>query len=463
MRRIVYGFGAVAVCLAIYFSWVEIVSVIVGARGHLARAGQVSGLRNAAEDLLNGSDFSQRRRPTSAGFCPSETSINFAKAAQLIWFNPNLSGGAHTWVFNGAEVIKGLAAYCGSPRLIAEIFFQIKNVLDPAKGPTATGGYQDQKQLGIAFMFFLAKRTPEIWSSLSKAQQEIIDLEMEALMYSSVFTTKDEVSASLGMNGDTNLNRDWNPNYQNGMVGMIIIQSLYWGFDQFESKLAAYDDAAFVDKLRANNMKNLLSTYENSARPPAAVVQDALRKMVNGAIYRFHGITERNVMGLFNYIASRTFSAEINCGLNGGSGIGGYGKMMADCDQLPNVGRKGMLLEFDGWDAGGRRSSAFYAWSGWYTLNYVRAALQIEGWLTPLAVQRSATLSDTMRRYFIGTNDLWFKISPDEGGGYKNYEKGRPGGTFILDERFKKDFGAGANLDLFNLLQRNLGLPTVRD
>ena len=126
-------------------------------------------------------------------------------------------------------------------------------------------------------------------------------------------------------------------------------------------------------------MRNLLSTYTNPERPPATTIQTGLRKLLDGAVYRFHGISDRNLLGLFNYIASRTFSAEISCGLNGGAGIGGYGRIVRNCDLLPNVGRRGMILEFDGWDAEGRRSSSIYSWDAWYPLNYVRAALQIDG------------------------------------------------------------------------------------
>ena len=278
-------------------------------------------------------------RPDVEQFCPNEASVSFAKTAELVWFNPNLSGGAHTWVLNGAEAIKALSAYCGQTRLNMELLVQIRNLLIPVKMPTATGGYQDQKQLGTAFLFLLAKRTPAIWNQLSQPEQTLVDLIMEAFTYSSTFTTKDEVAANLGMNGDTNLNRDWNPNYQNGMVGMIIVTTLYWGFSEFEAKLAAYDDAAFVAKLRANRMNNLLATYASPARPNGAVVQAALRKVVNGSIYRFHGISERDVLGLFNYIASRTFSATISCGLNNGAGIDGYGRIEKNCSLLPNVGQ----------------------------------------------------------------------------------------------------------------------------
>jgi hypothetical protein len=400
--------------------------------------------------------------PAREKFCLGDSSIPLGKFAPSIWFDPNLKGGAHTWVFNGAEVIKGLTAYCGDPRLDTELLAQIRDLLDPAKGPTATGGYQDQKQLGTAFMFFLAKRTPEIWSHLSPAEQSLVDLSMEAFMYSSTFTTKDRVAGYLGMDGDTNLNRDWNPNYQNGMVGMIIVTALYWGFDEFESKLATYDDESFLSRLRANNMKNLVWTYANPARPAGATIQAGLRKRLSGSVYRFHDITERSVAGLFNYIASRTFSATISCGLNNGAGIAGFGRVV-NCNLLPNTGRKGMMLEFAGRDAEGQRSSALYDWDAWYPLNYARAAMQITGWLTPSALTQSTTFAETMNRYAIGSNDLWFKILPEKGGGYLDYEHGEQGGLIVLDSTFDRDHGAAANLDLFNMLQRNLGLDPIKE
>jgi hypothetical protein len=460
MKNFLYILSACTACVLGY-------SIITGNRtwiarlqGHLARADQVSEISHASDAIYREVNSPDRTLPRDQ-FCPSTSSISFAKSAPLVWFDPKLSGGSHTWIVNGAEVIKALTAYCGDFRLNTDLLSQIRNVLTPSKGPTATGGYQDQKQLGVAFMFLIARRTPVIWDQLSEVERALIDLTMEAFMYSSAFTTKDEVAVSLGMNGDTNLNRDWNPNYQNGMVGMIILTALYWGFDQFESELATYDDAAFLRKLRASNLKNLLSTYESPARPKAIAIQAGLRKLVQGEVYRFHGISDRNLLGLFNYIASRTFSAEISCGLNGGSGIDGFGRMVKTCDLLPNVRRKGMILEFDGWDAEGKRSSSTYSWDSWYPLNYVRAALQIDGWLTPSTLGRSATLVETMNRYRIGSNDLLFKLSPEKGGGYRDYAHGTGGETVTFGKAFMKDHGADANVDLFNILQRTLELPAI--
>jgi hypothetical protein len=447
---------------AVYFISID-QSGIAHLRNYTSRAVGAVAKRTSSAEYGNADNIDQMISPARNRFCLSDASVQYAKSAPLIWFDPNLKGGAHTWVFNGAEVVKALTAYCGDSRLVKELLAQIRDLLDPAKGPTATGGYQDQKQLGAAFMFFLAKETPEIWNQLTPAERALTDLNMEALMYSSTFTTKDTVASRLSVNGDTNLSRDWNPNYQNGMVGMIIMTALYWGFNEFEAKLAAYDDAAFLMKLRTNKMKNLLSTYANPAGPPGVVIQAGLRKMVNGAIYRFHDITERNVAGLFNYIASRTFSATISCGLNNGLGIDGFGKIAKNCKLLPNVGLRGMMLEFDSSDAEGPRSSAMYNWDAWYPLNYSRAAMQISGWLTTSSLQQSGTLADTVNRYWLGSHDLWYKISPENGGGYLDYAHGTAGDLIVMDSSFVQDRGASTNFDLFNVLQRNLDMPQIEE
>src|SRR5689334_2004940 len=357
-------------CFLIFIAVVGGQNLIGRLQGHFERAKSSIELVSSSEAVSNElGEVDPERGMESARFCPSEVSISFAKSSQLVWFSPALSGGAHTWVFNGAEVIKALTAYCGDKRLDNELLLQIRTLLDPNKGPTATGGYQDQKQLGAALMFFLVRRTPRIWNALSIAERSLIDLTMEAFMYSSVFTTKDDVASSLGMNGDTNLNRDWNPNYQNGMVGMVIISALYWGFSDFESKVSTFSDSEFRGRLRANNMTNLLTTYDSPERPGSFIIESGLRKAVSGSVYRFHGISERGVLELFNYIAKRTFSATISCGLNNGAGIDSFGRIVNQCDFLPNVGDPGMILEFDGWDAEGKRSSASYSWDAWYPLN----------------------------------------------------------------------------------------------
>ena len=145
-----------------------------------ARAEQISDDLSRASNAIYRDGPSEKSEPHE--FCPSDASVTFASTARLISFNPRLPGGAHTWIFNGSEAVKALAAYCGDSRLNTSFLAQLRHVFSPYQGPTATGGYQDQKQLGVAFLFLLAKRTPAIWDQLSVAEHALVDLNMEALM-----------------------------------------------------------------------------------------------------------------------------------------------------------------------------------------------------------------------------------------------------------------------------------------
>ena len=156
--------ACVVFLIALHFLSID-QSRIALAQNYFSRALRAATMRLATNaEYGDVHDINPTTSPARRSYCPNDASIQYAKSAPLISFNPNLKGGAHTWVFNGAEVTKGLAAYCGDSRLDKELLAQIRNLLDPTKGPTATGGYQDQKQLGAALMFFLAKRTPEIWN-----------------------------------------------------------------------------------------------------------------------------------------------------------------------------------------------------------------------------------------------------------------------------------------------------------
>jgi hypothetical protein len=403
------------------------------------------------------------RAEGASRFCLSPASVAFAKTAPMVWFGRFLAGGAHTWIFNNAEVVKAVTAFCGDRKLDEKLLSQIRFVLAPQRSVTATGGFSDQKQLGAALMMLLARRTPRIWNVLTAREKATADLTMEALAYASVFTTKDTVARQLGMDGDTNLSRDWNPNFPNGMVGMVIVTSLYFGPDRFAALLRTYDDMAFVARLREARMMNLLSTYANPDRPEGAMVQAGLRRIVDGEPYRAWGISYRDPVGLFMRLADRMFSRPVACGLDEGRGIatpGGArsGRAMR-CEGLPDPGRLGMALEFDSTDAEGPRSSASYVFDAWYSLDYIRLALQSEGLLTRARVAADPKLREVLDRMRVGTRDIFFKIDPARGGGYRNYQHGADRGVTVLDGPWDRQYGASTQRNLFDVLQADLGLP----
>ncbi len=351
----------------------------------------------------------------------SDEAVQLALAGQMIWFDPDLSGGAHTWVFNGAEVGKALTSFVGDTRTDAALLQQIRHLLVPGKEPTATGGFQDQKQLGATLMFLLAKQTPRIWNQLDVTEKAKIETIVKACIVSAVFTSSDNSSSTVDMTGA----HSWvhgNPNYRNGTVGQAIVGTLFLGRGPAIQMLTSYDHGQFRAELQSRGLPNLVRTYNSTDpnAPASGEVEAAVRQA-----YVYHGVPHSDLLGLYNDLTMFTYDRVVSCAANpgnvgilGNNGVwGGY--MVSNCASLPNQGQVGMLREFDAQDGGGRRVSAHYANDGWYVNNYIHIALIAMGeWQDTPATQ------EVNRRMRVGTEDLLFKITPNLSGGYRNYQHG---------------------------------------
>ena len=185
---------------------------------------------------------------------PSQTAVNAAISAQLIDFGRSFSGGAHTngAFFGGASIALAVASHAGNTSADARLLEQIRFTLTPGNEPTANGGYPAQHERHATGMFVIVKHTPRIWSMLSATEKARIDLIMKATLVANAFTTSDNnpfVKADTqeyALDGDSNLNRDWNPNYREGMIGGVLTGMAYFGTAEAKTILADYNHAAFV-------------------------------------------------------------------------------------------------------------------------------------------------------------------------------------------------------------------------
>ena len=84
-------------------------------------------------------------------------------------------------------------------------------------------------------MFAIAKQTPRIWDQLTTAEKTKVDLVMKAAFIASAFTTADNNPYILAgtqqytLDADPNLDRNWNPNYREGMLGGVLVGMVYFG------------------------------------------------------------------------------------------------------------------------------------------------------------------------------------------------------------------------------------------
>jgi hypothetical protein len=362
---------------------------------------------------------------------PPQAAVDAAIAAPLIRFNKSISGGAYTngaW-FGGASVTLALASYAGNTSADARLLQQMRYTITGGNEPAANGGYPAQHERHVTGMFALAKLTPRIWNQLTAAEKHKVDLVMQGTLVASAFTTSDanpyitSGQSERTLDADTNLGRDWNPNYREGMVGAMLVGAAYFGPAQAQAMLANFDHAAFLADVQASGLTNLYQTFNwkaanpTSIAPSGATIQSTVRQP-----YRYHGVALTDVMGLYNSLLLDTYGKTVTAGLNGGAGINGAGKIVSGADTLPNKGKLGMLKEFDSTDAGGARSSASYAYDGFrphQTNLLVLIASGLFDASSPVAREAAARLQ-------VGNTDLWYKLDK----GYIGYAKGASQGTF---------------------------------
>lgn len=360
---------------------------------------------------------------------PSQAAVDAAIASPFIRFNRTISGGAHTngaWN-GGASIALAVASYAGNTTADVRLLQQIRYTLTAGNEPTANGGYPSQHEKHVTGMFVIARNTPRIWNQLGAAEKARIDLIMKATFIASAFTTSDNnpyVKAGTqqyALDGDSNLNRGWNPNYREGMIGGILVGMAYFGGPvAADAILANYNHSPFVAELNANSLPNAYETFNWKAANPASAAPSG--SMIESAVrsYRFFGLALADHLKIYQSLANDTYQGAVNAGLNGGAGINGAGRIVSGADTLPNKGVQGMLKEFASVDANGPRSSLIYAFDG-YRPHMTNQLSLIVGGYWP---KGDAIVTGAVTRMDIGNTDLWYKAEK----GYIGYAKGQSQG-----------------------------------
>ena len=365
---------------------------------------------------------------------PPQRAVDAAIAVQLTRHHRGIPGGAHvnTGHRDEAPVILAAAAFAGNTSADARLLEQIRYTLTGGNDITANGGYPAQHDRHVTAMFAIAKLTPRIWAQLSERERHAADLLMKASLVSNAFTTSDHNpfvmarSQQYALDGDANLNRDWNPNYREGMAGGLLVGIVYFGGPEGAQRvLDGYDHDAFVAELAAAGLANAHETFSWKATHPESDAPTG--EMIERAIrdYRYRGLPLSDYMGIYRGLTSDTYGGRVSCGLNGGEGVplpdgSRAGVLLSGCDGLPNKGKAGMLKELDSVDAGGPRSSTTYAYSG-FRVNVVNQYVLVAGgyWKPGEDATRSLELIR------VGAPDLWYRLEH----GYVNYSKGHADGT----------------------------------
>jgi hypothetical protein len=361
---------------------------------------------------------------------PSQTVVGDAIMAALSSYHRNASTG-DIWCLpcDGAPVMLAAAAYTGDTSADARLLQQMRELLGNGKDPFGTGGYAANDERNATAMYAIAKRIPRIFGQLSVAEIHKIDLIMEGTLVADIYATADKTNTGgppRTFDGSTNSNRDWNPNYREGMIGAVLVGTEYFGGQTpTEALLAAYDHAAFTAELQSNGLSNLYFTFDTYQSNPSAGAPSPQAVQQGIAGYSMHGITLGQLLDLYVNLANDTFSATVSCGLNGGSGIlvGSVyaGRVVSGCSALPNAGAVGMEKEFDGVDANGARSDASYVRLGLRTNLFNQLVLVVYGDWKDTTASVAA-----VKQLAFGVTDFFYKAKL----GYQDYSHGTDQGLF---------------------------------
>lgn len=365
---------------------------------------------------------------------PPPASIEAAIKTGLTRYNRYLKGGAHTnrGESGGAPVVLALAALTGDSRADTRLLEQMRYTLTGGNDISANGGYPAQHERNVTAMFALAKLTPRIWSQLTPGEKTRVDLLMTAALVASAFTTSDSnpyvlaKSQQYALDGDSNLNRGWNPNYREGMLGMLLVAPVYFGStDRVQAILDHFDHVAFVQTLEKNQLTDLHETFTWKATHPDSPAPDGptIEKAIRA--YRYLGVSAAEPMTLYSLLTTDTYGKTVFCGLNDGKGLDAgdgtkAGLLLSGCETLPNKGKPGMLKELDSMDAAGHRSSTLYAYDG-FRVNLVNQLVLVAGGLWKPGKQADECLA----LLNVGIPDFWYRVEH----GYRNYAKGHVQGN----------------------------------
>ncbi len=358
---------------------------------------------------------------------PSREIIEVGMEAPLMRFNRHLRGGAHTWQSfqSGWQVPVTVAAMAGDEEAQARWLEQIRFSLEPENCLTTSGGYPAQHELILYGGYALTRLSPVLWNErLTEDERHKITLLMKAALVGSAFTTADASYAEgiipTTLDGGRGFNRGWNPNFREGMFGQLIAATVFFGGTGAVNEiLDSYDHDAFVRELREAKLANTLETFTFAEENPdsGAPGGDQITERIRN--YRYQGDPLMEPMDLYTHLTRHTYGRTVNCGLNDGAGIVvdgvAHGVIVSGCDELPNRGNPGMLLELDGIDGSGPRSSITYAYGG-FRPNQINLTLVLLGgyW------QEGEVADELLALLEVGGTDLQYKLKH----GYRSFHNG---------------------------------------
>lgn len=297
------------------------------------------------------------------------------------------------------------------------------------------GGWVDNP---VAQALVLAKHTPAVWDKLTDEQKARCDFIMQCMTVVGNLTQNFKSRPKTDMSQSYEWQKGYNPNMQEGYVGIMIAAYFYFGgADNVNAMLADFSYDEYIAKMDEYGFKNVKLFFEIVGK---RLMEDGGVDRLGGSLcsartpFTFQGKDgelEYDPMAIYYALSQKMWDQPVTSKVYSGTELVGYIK---DGSISPFEGQIGMGHEFSGRDAAGVRTSADY-------INLcIRNCIPTRATIEALGYWKGEYVEDIERRMYVGMEDYLFKIS-DEHGGWVGYDKGKSKGALTESHMIKKNQG----------------------
>jgi hypothetical protein len=341
----------------------------------------------------------------------SQTDIDRAVAADLLVFKVPSSkshpGTGPTRLYS-AKAMYFLAlvnciapnATSGTTTVAARLLQQIQSVIAGGHEPSASGDLEGWSHNSVAQAILLAHHEPNVWDSVSAADQGRVDDLMMAMGVGGNWGYNDANNFRTGVGQFGNFKKTDNANYREGYVGVEIAVIQYFGAASWDQMLTSFSYDTFTAKLQSDGFTNIAGSWTRAGR---ALMEGGGpdRHGGSGAGVRmpfvYFGHPSSDLIGIYQALASNTWSQPVVSAVAPAH--------IHDNTTSPFQGQMGMEHEFNSSDGSGPRSDALYAYEGFMNSLTTRTSMFVLG-----AWSCGRTQTAIIQTESVGIGDLVYKL-----------------------------------------------------
>ena len=282
----------------------------------------------------------------------------------------------------------------------------------------------------VAASLVLVKNTPAVYGALTQDEKDRMDWLMKALAISGNWGFNDQNNYKTGFDLLGNFNKEWNPNYRNTYLNVVISAAMYFGADELDKIFTSFSYDEYMKKLEDLGYTNIIHTWSAAGKD---LMENGGECTLLGGIgasgmvagqsggkgagvkvpFKYKGMGPDDLDGIFTSLLDYTYGAVASS--SHGVKDGEYYSYILSGKNTPYEGYNGMMFEF----CSGSRSSAGYCYDSMMILMPVYANFKLfGGWNSEADWQKTFDAW-----IYVGTEDLIFKLTE----GYMGYSTSFPG------------------------------------